>query len=234
MPSQTHLLGKMTTMPEYLRLSNELADKFPGLAAQIVYFKDVSIKREVPELETYKGEIYSSTQSRWEIEKLRDDPDFRAYRDFFWRLGIDPTKNRPAAEALIRRVLNDKPIPKINTWVDAYNMVSIQTAIPIASFDADLLEGDLLMREAEEGEEFLGIAMKKPMVLKGGEAVIQDEARLIAIYPYRDADYSKVTPDTKNVLMLMCGAPNITLVNLSESADLAKSTLTRFCGGNAE
>ncbi len=221
-------------MPEYLRLSSELSSKFPDLSAQIVKFSDVSIKREVPELESYKGEIYTATQSRWEIEKLREDPEFRAYRDFFWRLGIDPTKNRPAAEALIRRVLNNKPIPKINTWVDSYNMVSIQTAVPIASFDADLLEGDLLMREAEEGEEFLGIAMNKPVVLKGGEAVIQDDARLVAIYPYRDADYSKVTPNTKNVLMLMCGAPNITRDKLRESADLAKSVLTRFCGGDAE
>ena len=221
-------------MPEYLRISSGLASKFPGLAAQIVRFKDVSIKRESPELEAYKDEITKLTQYRWEIEKLRDDPDFRAYRDFFWKLGIDPTKNRPAAEALIRRVLNDKPIPKINTWVDAYNLVSIQTALPIASFDADLLEGSLLMREAEEGEEFLGIAMKKPMTLKGGEAVIQDESRLVAIYPYRDADHSKVTGVTKNVLMLMCGAPNISLEKLSDSGELAMSVLTRYCGGVAE
>ena len=221
-------------MPEYLQLSSGLSSKFPELTAQVVNFRGVSIKREIPELESYKSEVYKTTQSRWEIEKLREDPDFRAYRDFFWKLGIDPTKNRPAAEALIRRVLNDKPIPTINTWVDAYNMVSIQTAVPIASFDADLLEGDLLMREAEEGEEFLGIAMKKLVVLKGGEAVIQDDARLVAIYPYRDADYSKVTPNTKNVLMLMCGAPKITLGQLRESADLAKSVLTRFCGGDTE
>lgn len=221
-------------MPEYLRLSGSLSERFPGLAAQITNFKDISVKREAPELEAYKEEIYSETQGRWEIEKLREDPDFRAYRDFFWRLGIDPTKNRPAAEALIRRVLNGRPIPKINTWVDAYNLVSIQTAIPIASFDADLLDGGLVMREAQEGEEFLGIAMKKPVVLKGGEAVIQDDERLVAIYPYRDADHSKVTGDTKNVLLLLCGAPNITLEKLDESAKLAIRDMTRFCGGHSE
>ena len=221
-------------MPEYLELSSLLKEKFPGLAAQIINFKDVSIKRELNELEEYKEEIYAETRSRWEIEKLRDDPDFRAYRDFFWRLGTDPTKNRPAAEALIRRVLNGRPIPKINTWVDAYNLVSIQTAIPIASFDADLLMGSLLMREAEAGEEFLGIAMKKPVVLKGGEAVIQDDEGLVAIYPFRDADHSKVTGNTKNVLMLLCGAPNITLEMLDESAGVAKRVLTRFCGGHTE
>jgi len=221
-------------MPEYLELSGPLKDKFPGLAAQIINFKDVSIKRELNELEEYKEEIYVETRERWVIEKLREDPDFRAYRDFFWRLGTDPTKNRPAAEALIRRVLNGRPIPKINTWVDAYNLVSIQTAIPIASFDADLLVGSLLMREAEAGEEFLGIAMKKHMVLKGGEAVIQDDEGLVAIYPFRDADHSKVTGDTRNVLMLLCGAPNITLETLDASAGVAKNVLTRFCGGHAE
>lgn len=220
----------MITM-EYLKIDSALQTRFPGLAAQIVCFKDITIKRETPELEAYKLEVFKETQDKWEVEKLRDDPEFRAYRDFFWKLNIDPTKNRPAAEALIRRVLRDKPIPMINTWVDAYNLVSINSAIPIASFDADLLEGTPWMREAKSGEEFLGIAMDKPVTLSGGEAVIQDDERLIAIYPYRDADYSKVTPNTKNVFMLMCGAPGITKEKLNKAALEAKTVLTRFCGG---
>ncbi|MCW4049690.1 MAG: phenylalanine--tRNA ligase beta subunit-related protein [Candidatus Bathyarchaeota archaeon] len=220
-------------MPEYLSIEFKLQERFPGLAAQIIRFSDVEIFREKPELEAYKGEIANSVKTRWAVEELKDDPVFRAYRDFFWKLGIDPTKNRPAAEALIRRVLRDRPVPKINTWVDAYNLVSIETAVPIASFDSDLLEGDLLMREAVEGEEFLGIAMKKPVVLKGGEAVIEDGERLVAIYPYRDADYSKVSMNTRNVLMLMCGAPGITLDYLEKSSLTAADVLTRFCGGAA-
>ena len=219
---------------EFLEIDETLQDRFPGLAAQIIRFHDVSVKRENSELEEYKLDVYKGTQNKWEVEKLRDDPEFRAYRDFFWKLGIDPTKNRPAAEALIRRVLRDRPIPKINTWVDAYNLVSITTAVPIASFDSDLLEGNLLMREAKAGETFLGIAMDKPVVLSGGEAVIQDDKRLVAIYPYRDADYSKVSQDTKNVLMLMCGAPGITRTTLNASAKEAMTVLPRFCGGTVD
>lgn len=219
---------------EFLEIDETLQDRFPGLAAQIIRFHDVSVKRENSELEEYKLDVYKGTQNNWEVEKLRDDPEFRAYRDFFWKLGIDPTKNRPAAEALIRRVLRDRPIPKINTWVDAYNLVSITTAVPIASFDSDLLEGNLLMREAKTGETFLGIAMDKPVVLSGGEAVIQDDKRLVAIYPYRDADYSKVSQDTKNVLMLMCGAPGITRTTLNASAKEAMTVLPRFCGGTVD
>jgi DNA/RNA-binding domain of Phe-tRNA-synthetase-like protein len=57
---------------------------------------------------------------------------------------------------------------------------------------------------------------------------------LIAIYPYRDADYSKVTQNTKNVLMLMCGAPGINRTKLNDAADLAKTVLPRFCGGTVD
>jgi DNA/RNA-binding domain of Phe-tRNA-synthetase-like protein len=137
-------------VPEYIRLSPTLQGRFPGLAAQIVRFTGVTVARESPELERYKKEVAERIRERWNVEELRDHPTFRAYRDFFWRMDIDPTKTRPAAEALIRRVLRGNPIPKINTWVDAYNLVSMESAIPVASFDTDLLEGPLLMREAEE------------------------------------------------------------------------------------
>lgn len=220
-------------MKKYLQIQKGLQIRFPGLTAQIVDFKDVVVKKESYELEKFKELVNQKVRSRWCIEELREDPVFRAYRDFFWKLGIDPTKTRPAAEALIRRVLRGKPIPKINTWVDAYNLVSMETAIPIASFDADLLSGELIMRESKEGEKFFGIGMEKPVILKGSEVVIEDTRRLVAIYPYRDADHSKVNQKTRNVLMLMCGAPKITRKILNDSSIYAREILTRYCDGNS-
>jgi DNA/RNA-binding domain of Phe-tRNA-synthetase-like protein len=221
-------------MSRYLRLDPRLRERFPDLNAEIIHFRDVHVERQDQRLEEYKDMVATRLKERWNLDQLRDDPMFRTYRDFFWRLGIDPTKNRPAAEALIRRVLRDSPIPRINTWVDAYNLVSMETAIPIASFDADLLGGELLMREATTGEEFTGIGMEKPVTLTGGEAVIEDGDRLVAIYPYRDADHSKVTFKTANVLMLMCGSPGITLDTLSQASSVARDILPRFCGGHTE
>ncbi|MFH2110456.1 MAG: phenylalanine--tRNA ligase beta subunit-related protein [Candidatus Bathyarchaeota archaeon] len=221
-------------MSRYLRLDPRLRERFPDLNAEIIHFRGVHVERQDQRLEEYKDMVALRLKERWNLDQLRDDPMFRAYRDFFWRLGIDPTKNRPAAEALIRRVLRDSPIPRINTWVDAYNLVSMETAIPIASFDTDLLGGELLMREATTGEEFTGIGMEKPVILTGGEAVIEDGDRLVAIYPYRDADHSKVTLKTVNVLMLMCGSPGITLHTLSQASSVARDILPRFCGGRAE
>ena len=165
---------------------------------------------------------------------MKNLPTFRAYRDFFWRVGIDPTKNRPAAEALIRRILGGRTIPQINPLVDAYNLASIKTEIALAAFDADRLKGGLIMRFSEKREKFLGIGMEKPMILKGGEIVVSDSEKLVAIYPYRDADGTKITEKTRNVLLLVCGVPGIGDETLQDAALVALEYITRFCGGEGK
>ena len=32
------------------------------------------------------------------LEQVKDIPILRAYRDFYWKVGTDPTKTRPAGE----------------------------------------------------------------------------------------------------------------------------------------
>jgi DNA/RNA-binding domain of Phe-tRNA-synthetase-like protein len=120
-----------------------------------------------PRLEEFKEEIFAEVKQKFTLESLKDEPVFRAYRDFFWKIGIDPTKNRPAAEALIRRILGGRSIPRINTAVDAYNLASMSTCIAIAAFDIDKLDGEITMRFANNGESFLGIGMDKPVTLAG-------------------------------------------------------------------
>ena len=216
----------------YLYVDPGLQSKFPGLKAQVFRVNGVEVRRTDAGLEEFKAEVVERTKEKWDLDQLREHPVFRAYRDFFWRVGVDPTKTRPAAEALIRRVLRGRPLPRINTLVDAYNLASIDTAIPLAAFDVGGLVGEFTMREAVEGEEFLGIGMDKPIVLEGGEAVVEDEEKLIAVYPYRDADACKVTLETNDTLMLVCGVPNIGDEVLERAGRVTVDYITRFCGGS--
>jgi DNA/RNA-binding domain of Phe-tRNA-synthetase-like protein len=135
---------------------------------------------------------------------------------------------------LIRRIVAGKPLPQINTLVDAYNLASVKTEVAIAAFDADRLAGNLKMRFAEEGEKFLGIGMNEPVRLRGGEIVVEDEEKLVAVYPYRDAEDSKVTEATKNVVLLFCGVPGLTKEKLGEAMTVASELITRFCGGTVK
>lgn len=210
-----------------------VTDQFPGLCVAEGVVGGLDIRETSPGLESFKPEIYSRIRSMHTIDNVKDDPGYRAYRDFFWRVGIDPTKIRPASEALVRRILAGKPLPTINTAVDAYNLASALSGVPIAAFDADLLRGGLTMRFASAGEPFHGIGMKEPVQLKPGQVVISDAEKLIAVYPYRDSDDTKVTTGTKKMHVVSCGVPGIGRDNVRNAYATCEEFLKKYCGGSS-
>lgn len=215
-----------------ISIQSQLEPRFPGLKVLVCRVDGLLVEREKSELQMFKGEVIEEIKQKYDIATVKDEPVFRAYRDFFWRAGIDPTKVRPAAEALIRRVLAGKSIPTVNTLVDSYNLASIRTGIALGAFDASKLAGDLTLRLANRGEKFLGIGMNDSMELDGNELVVSDGEKLIAVYPYRDADDTKVTTGTRDLCLLVCGAPGIDEDVLKEASRIAVEYITRFCGGH--
>jgi DNA/RNA-binding domain of Phe-tRNA-synthetase-like protein len=217
-----------------LRPGPDLATEFPGLEALLFDVEGLRVRATDQPGAAFIDERVSEYRRLYALETLKDEPRLRAYRDFFWRVGVDPTKVRPAAEALLRRVIQGKPFPRINTLVDAYNLASAETRVALAAFDQAKLRGDLRMRRSRPGEMFLGIGMDAPVTLTGMEVVCEDSDRLVAIYPYRDAEASKVTADTRDVRFLVCGVPGIPEDALREAATVAAKMVTGFCGGNAQ
>jgi len=217
-----------------LTLSPDVKTAFPDLTVLVTQIGNVNVQMVDSRLEEFKKLITEETQQLYTAETIKDRLVLRAYRDFFWRIKVDPTKVRPAAEALIRRIVVGKPLPRINTLVDAYNLASVKTEVAVAAFDADKLRGDLTMRFAAKDERFLGIGMDKPLQLQGGEIVIQDTEKLVAVYPYRDAEDSKITETTKNVTLLFCGVPGIAEDKLADAMRVTTEYVTRFCGGTVK
>jgi DNA/RNA-binding domain of Phe-tRNA-synthetase-like protein len=216
-----------------LRPGPELAAEFPGLEALLFDVAGLRVEPTDDAGAAFIEERVTAYRRTYAIETLKDEPHLRAYRDFFWRVGVDPTKVRPAAEALLRRVIQGKPFPRINALVDAYNLASAETRIALAAFDKSKLRGDLRMRRSRPGETFLGIGMESTVTLTGVEIVCEDADRLVAIYPYRDADASRVSSATRDVRFLVCGVPGISSEALREAAAVAANLVTRFCGGSA-
>ena len=208
-----------------LDVDPDLRARFPGLDAHLVEIRGLTVRERDPRLDAFVDVRVREFREHLKLESLKDEPSLRAYRDFYWRVGIDPTKIRPASEALLRRVLQGKDLPRINTLVDAYNLASMKTHVAIAAFDAARLVGDVLtMRLSRAGETFLGIQMDAPMTLQGHEVVVQDRNALVAIYPYRDAEATKVTLATTDTVFMTCGVPGIS----DETLDSADVTTTEF------
>ena len=216
-----------------MRIVPELQSSFPGLRVVELKMEGLKVEGTNPALESFKRKVQDRVRHGFaSLTEVKDRPIFRAYRDFFWRVGIDPTKVRPAGEALTRRILGGRDLPTVNTVVDAYNIASVETSVAIAAFDLGAIdEGSLVMRRAMKGEPFHGIGMVSPDSLTGVEVVIEDKksSKLVAVYPYRDSDDSKVTELTKGVLFMMCGVPGIDELTLERTKDSTREYVGRFC-----
>lgn len=210
-------------------VERSLQERFPGLAAHLIEIEGLRVGPRDERLDAFAEELTKEFRERLALETLRDEPTIRAYRDFYWRVGIDPTKIRPASEALLRRILQGKDFPRINNLVDAYNLASMKSRVAIAAFDRTRLNGDLTMRPARVGESFQGIGMEVPSVLRGVEVVVQDDDRLVAIYPYRDSDDTKVTIGTTRAMFMSCGVPGVPEEKLVEADAATREIVTRFC-----
>ena len=210
-----------------------LEAEFPGLRVIELRVAELRVRPSDPRLDRLKTRIYSEVRSSGRsLETVKDDPLFKAYREFYWKVGIDPTKTRPAAEALLRRVLGGKEIPTINTLVDAYNLVSLATSVAIAAFDCAIVHSESLkLRRARAGEGFLGIGMPQAVVLEGSEVVIEDLAahELVAVYPFRNAERGKVTEATRDAFLIMCGVPGVEDASLVAAKNLCQQYLSDYC-----
>jgi DNA/RNA-binding domain of Phe-tRNA-synthetase-like protein len=110
---------------------------------------------------------------------LSEIPSLAAWRGVFRGFGVEPTKYRSAAEALLRRLTKKGDIPSINALVDAYNLVSIRYVVPMAAFDTRQLNGSLTIRFADGSEWFTAHDEPEAVHPEPGEVIFVDETGLI-------------------------------------------------------
>ena len=80
-----------------LRPGPDLAAEFPGLEALAFDVTGLRVKPTDDVGAALIEERMTGYRRTYALETLKDEPRLRAYRDFFWRVGVDPTKVRPAA-----------------------------------------------------------------------------------------------------------------------------------------
>jgi DNA/RNA-binding domain of Phe-tRNA-synthetase-like protein len=223
-----------TKMQTDVNWSPEISEKLPQLAICIGLINGVTARKENEQLRQLKKILYEEVRGKYNIVDLKDDSTVRNYRDFYWKLGVDPTKTRPAGEALVRRVLRGNELPNISTVVDAYNLASAKTMVPMSGFDRDRIAPPLQVRFARNGEAFTGIGMKAPISLKENMLVLADKKQVLCIYPYRDSDKTKITLETTNATIVGYGAPGILQNQLREAVTTALSLIKQSSGGKIE
>jgi len=131
-------------------------------------------------------------------------PGLGPARDLYRAFRIDPTRTRPSSEALLRRVLQGKPLPRILSAVDLCNLLSLQFLLPLGLYDSGKIRGDVTLRRGAPGESYPGI--RKDEVHVEGRPVLVDSEGPFG-NPTSDSFRTSVTPDTRS-LWLVIFAPS--------------------------
>jgi DNA/RNA-binding domain of Phe-tRNA-synthetase-like protein len=133
-----------------------------------------------------------------------------ATRSAYKALGKDPARYRGSAEALLRRVIAGKGLPRINNVVDIMNLVSVESRLPIGLYDLAHVQGDIVFRAGRAGETYKGIG-KYDLNLEG--LPVFCDAGGPHGSPTSDSERTMVTEATKRVLSILIsfgGTPELT------------------------
>lgn len=159
-------------------------------------------------------------------ETLKDISGIAATRLVYRACGKDPSRYRPASEALIRRVLQGKALYQIDTLVDLINLASMAFGYSIGGFDADKFVGNTLtLGIGKEGEPYEGIG--RGMINIHGLPVYRDEIGGVGT-PTSDHERTKITIDTTHLLVLINGYDG-NEASVRQNAEFIQQLLQKFC-----
>ena len=177
---------------------------------------------EINTLETkFKAELTTET--------LKDISGIAATRRVYRACGKDPSRYRPASEALIRRVLQGKALYQIDTLVDLINLASMAFGYSIGGFDADKFVGNTLtLGIGKEGEPYEGIG--RGMINIHGLPVYRDEIGGVGT-PTSDHERTKITIETTHLLVLINGYDG-NEASVKQNAEFIQQLLQKFCESN--
>ena len=170
------------------------------------------------------GQFTEQLQASETTESIKQQPAIVATREAYRACGKDPSRYRPSAEALRRRLLRGLDLYRIDTLVDLINLVSLRTGYSIGGFDADKIVGtELCLGIGQPGEEFEGIG--RGVLNIEHMPVVRDAVGGIGT-PTSDHERTKMDIGTTHILVIINGYSGSE--GLHEAATMTTELLTRY------
>ena len=175
--------------------------------------------------------IIKDYSERYDIHDIKNHYMIRVYRDYLWKLKIDPTKTRPSHEALLRRVLRTHEFPRINTIVDIGNLMSLKYLVPIGLYDLNKVNPPLLIRSSVSGDLFHPIGSDLIKEIPPGRPLLTDREKVIHIFPSRDSRLTSIDLSTNSILITVIGVEGVPLTTVSKALDNLIDYIVRYTAG---
>jgi DNA/RNA-binding domain of Phe-tRNA-synthetase-like protein len=207
-----------------------------GLRAGAIVFCDVRVGPASAELRAEIAREAAAVRQRFaEPAAIRSAPEVQPFHELLRRVGANPRRDQNSVERLLTFAFKRGDLPAINSLVDAYNLVSLRSGLSLGAHDIARIAPPVTLRLLTGTESFLPLGGSEPVAVTAGEfGYVDGQNRLLCRLDVVQADFSKVTKATRNVIVIVEGTAR-------HPADLVRRTIDdviveviRSCGGIAE
>ncbi len=202
----------------YMTISNAIIEKCPnlrlGLLTAEIY---VQIENEALwNIIQTESKIISESQP--ELSKY---DCIQSARAAYKALGKDPSRYRPSAEALFRRIISGKELYSVNNVVNLINLISFKSGFSIGGYDADSIKGDIALTKGLSSDIYDGLG--RGLLNIENLPVLRDELGAFGC-PTSDSERTGIRLDSRRCLWVFFDfdADQSLEQYLHESAELLK------------
>ncbi|WP_299090469.1 phenylalanine--tRNA ligase beta subunit-related protein [uncultured Metabacillus sp.] len=213
-----------------IQISDEVKQVIPDFKIGIVRYHDIQVSDSPHMLKGRLRLFQESLYFDYADKKVTDIPAINEWRKLFKSVGTDPNRYRPSNEALYRRVQKQQFLHNVNSAVDLNNFLSLQYQIPLGIYDADQLEGTILIKIGTEQDSYIAINEREVSLAK--KLLSADQQGPFGS-PYVDSKRSAVTENTRNALHLIYFQPSLQKDEANQLLQALSSMFTQIHGGEA-
>ena len=158
-----------------------------------LFWAHLAVTGDPGDLAGLRQRVAESARTRFaDAAAVAADPAVVVLRALFRAVGCDPTRYRPASEALLRRLVKGAELPAIHPLVDLNNCLSAETSVPCCVMRDGSFGSRLVFRAGRPGESYE--SLRGPFNLESKPLLVDEHGPVDA--PITGSERVKVEPDT--------------------------------------
>ncbi len=196
----------MTDQPLGLSIA-EVVEVYPRFQVAFAVVRGVrTTVGPCPNIENLMAEAEHAAGALLDGQEIAELPEILAWRTAYRAFGSKKTSYRNSCEALLRRLRNGAPLPRVLPLVDLYNALSVKYLVPAGADDLAQLAPPMAFRYARPGDSFLDLARDPPADDPpfAGEVVYADQEKcLCRRWNWRQDARSRIRPETRDAAFVI-------------------------------
>ena len=205
-----------------------------GLRAGAILFRDLrvspasaSLREAIDDAAQRVHDTFSDRRS------IRSHPGLQRIREILKTIGSDPRRHPPSTEKLLQYARTRCTLPAINNLVDCYNLISLQSLCSLGAHDLDRVSLPVRLQQFTSEQTFVPLGNPEPQTVLCGEfGYVDQQERVLCRRDSLQADFSKVTTDTRSVILIVEATDTTSSAALTQLLQRAADDVQKQCGGS--